>query len=278
MEFAESTNMFKHKRTQTANGFPVEWPLWRGFGGWKDLPLLTRHLCSVLQRPRTRELLYPSPFPPSPRVVGFCQASLGLGPKGSSPALLVLLSAETQRLGRRTGLFLAGTFPEPLCHSTRFKTEDLASGGCHVKWCYGPPDLRTGRSEAGLGLDAGQNGQRQKPSPVGRGESERGGRHEMGLSLQLKVKSREGLESFWQPFSDTMEPRIFDWNTQRHNSIELNVRLEWPGTLHDPRPFVYKYWSFHQAVMYSLWKCQYIGHKISFNVQTPKNVSRKGKQ
>lgn len=32
----------------------------------------------------------------------------------------------------------------------------------------------------------------------------------MGLSLQLKVKSREGLESFWQPFSDTMEPRIFD--------------------------------------------------------------------
>lgn len=46
--------------------------------------------------------------------------------------------------------------------------------------------------------------------------------------LYLKVKFRRGLGPVWEPFSDVMEPTIFDRNTQKPNSMDTGVRKEEP--------------------------------------------------
>lgn len=76
VEFVESRsppspNILKHKRTQLGNGFPVGWPLWRGFGGWKVSSSLTRRpvLCppgtsdkrTLVSQPLSTESLGPVP-------------------------------------------------------------------------------------------------------------------------------------------------------------------------------------------------------------------------
>lgn len=66
-----SPNILKHKTTQLGNGFPVGWPLWRGFGGWKVSSPLTRRpvLCppgtsdkrTLVSQPLSTESLGPVP-------------------------------------------------------------------------------------------------------------------------------------------------------------------------------------------------------------------------
>ena len=143
VEFVESRsppspNILKHKRTQLGNGFPVGWPLWRGFGAWKDSsPVIRRQVLCPPGTSDKRTLVSQPPFHrvpgTSPRLIGFCQASLAQVPSSSSRATPMLLSSETRMLGGRIGLFLAVTFPKPLCHTSRFKAEDVANGGCQVK-------------------------------------------------------------------------------------------------------------------------------------------------
>lgn len=141
-----------------------------------------------------------------------------------------------------------------------------------------PPDLRTGRNEAGPGLAAVRTKQWQKAAPVSSEGSERRGPHGMGLSLQQKLKSRGGLEPVWQPFSDVMGPRIFDQDTQKHNSIDSGVRIECPRHSPLPLPLFTGVGHSTRHIRHLLWKCQYIDHKILCNVQTPRNVTRRGKQ
>ena len=81
------------------------------------------------------------------------------------------------------------------------------------------------------------------------------------VCLYLKVKFRGGLGPVWEPFSDVMEPRTFDRNTQKPNSMDTGVRMEEPGALHYPSPVLTSVSHSTKQFMHSLWNVSTLATK-----------------
>ena len=96
--------------------------------------------------------------------------------------------------------------------------------------------------------------------------------------LYLKVKFRRGLGPVWEPFSDVMEPRIFDRNTQKPNSMDTGVRKEEPRGAPTPPLRLHVLVTPPDSLCTLALESQHVGHKISCKVQNPKGVTRKAKQ